>query len=91
MANQSLFIRSQSALTTPIKDELVMFDSDAGKYYGFNQVASAIWNHLEKAMTINMLCKRLTGEFDISYDQCHKEVIEFLPRLIKRGLIEVRS
>lgn len=86
---QTLIYRSESALSSPIEDELVMFDSQAGKYYGLNEVAASIWNHLSEAMTVAALGDRLAAEYDITPDQCRAELLAFLPRMQERGLIEV--
>ncbi len=86
----SRIVRNERALTSPIEDELLMFDAEAGKYYGLNEVATAIWNHLEQEQTVARLIDRLTDEFDISTEECQKEVMAFLPRLIEKDLINIR-
>lgn len=82
-------VRTNKALASTIKDELVMFDVDAGQYYGLNSVATAVWNHLETEKTVDELCQVLTQEFDISVKECLKEMLGFLPELEEKGLIEV--
>ncbi|MDG5766309.1 HPr-rel-A system PqqD family peptide chaperone [Balneolales bacterium ANBcel1] len=81
--------RSDKALGTPIDDELVMFDSGAGKYYGLNEVATEIWRHLEQSITVDELCARLTADFDLSRDECLADVLPFLEKLKERGLVKV--
>ena len=86
---QTRVVRSESAMTSPIEDELVMFDTKAGKYYGFNQVASAIWEHLAREISVLELRDHLTARFDISPEACYKEIAAFLPQLEKKGLVKV--
>lgn len=74
--------------TSAVANELVMFDKDAGKYYGLNEVATTIWNQLVSAMSVEDLCASLTTEFEISMEQCRQEVLDFLPHLREKGLIE---
>ncbi len=88
MKPDTRLVRTKKILASPIYDELVMFDSDAGKYYGMNTVASVIWNNLEESKTIEEMCDILTGKFDISKEKCLEELIGFLPDLEKRGLIQ---
>ncbi len=88
MKPDTRLVRTKKILASPIDDELVMFDSDAGKYYGMNTVASVIWNNLEESKTIEEMCDILTGKFDISKEKCLEELIGFLPDLEKRGLIQ---
>lgn len=89
MDESTRIIRSARALASPIANELVMFDAESGKYYGFNEVATAIWHHLEQEITIGELCKRLTGEFDVEPEQCRREVLEFVGKMRKRDLIDI--
>ncbi|NBC02157.1 MAG: PqqD family peptide modification chaperone [Bacteroidetes bacterium] len=89
MTRDTIIVRTNKALVSSIEDELVMFDVNAGQYYGLNNVATAVWNHLETKKTVDELCQSLTGEFDISMDDCRNELLEFLPELEEKGLIEV--
>lgn len=79
--------RSSHPLSSPIADELVMFDTKKGKYYGLNVVATEVWNRLDKPLSIEQLCSLLTKEFDVSMDQCQKEILEFLPEMLDKGLL----
>ncbi len=89
MERDTTIVRTNKALVSSIEDELVMFDVNAGQYYGLNNVATAVWNHLETEKTVDALAQNLTSEFDISLDECRKELLEFLPELEEKGLIEV--
>ncbi len=88
MDTNARLVRTNNALTTPVEEELVMFDTEAGKYYGLNEVATAIWNRLQNPQTIGSLINSLTAEFEISEEQCRKEVRQFLSDMINRGLVE---
>ena len=88
MDTNARLVRTNAALTTPVEEELVMFDTEAGKYYGLNEVATAIWNRLQNPQTIGSLINSLTAEFEISEEQCRKEVRQFLSDMINRGLVE---
>ncbi len=88
MDTNARLVRTNNALTTPVEEELVMFDTEAGKYYGLNEVATAIWNRLQNPQTIGSLINSLTAEFEISEEQCRKEVLQFLSDMINRGLVE---
>jgi len=89
MNRDTTIIRTNKALVSSIEDELVMFDAEAGQYYGLNNVASAVWNQLESEKTVDELCLALTDEFDISLEQCRNELLEFLPELEEKGLIKI--
>lgn len=81
--------KTNKALASAIDDEVVMFDADAGKYYGLNSVAAAVWNQLEEPKTVNEICDQLIKKFDIEKEQCVSEVLGFLPDLKEKGLIDI--
>jgi hypothetical protein len=81
--------KTNKALSSEIDDEIVMFDADAGKYYGLNGVAAAVWNQIDKPKSVNEICDQLTTEFDVEKQTCIDEVLTFLPELQKKGLIEI--
>lgn len=89
MERNTKIIRTDKALASAIDDELVMFDANAGQYYGLNSVATAVWNQLETAKTVDELASELTNEFDVSKKDCINDLLEFLPDLQKKGLIEI--
>lgn len=88
MLNGMQYRRTDQALATPVDNELVMFDAEAGRYFGLNEVATAIWERLEHPHSLDELVESLTAEFDISKEKCREELEAFLPRLSERGLIE---
>ncbi len=81
--------KTNKALSSEIDDEIVMFDADAGKYYGLNGVAAAVWNQIDKPKSVDEICDQLTTEFDVERQTCIDEVLSFLPELQKKGLIEI--
>ena len=89
MNSQTILKRTNKALASAIDDEVVMFDADAGKYYGLNSVAAAVWNMLEEPATIEEICDQLTKEYDVGKEKCMDEVLGFLPDLQEKGLIEI--
>lgn len=81
--------KTNKALASAIDDEVVMFDADTGKYYGLNSVAAAVWNQLEEPKNVDEICEQLITEFEIEKEQCVAEVLDFLPHLKEKGLIEI--
>lgn len=88
MNTQTRIKRSDRPLTSSVADELVMFDTEKGKYYGLNDIAAEIWNILEEPMTVEELCDTLTDEFDVEEEECRSDLLNFLPKLLDKGLVE---
>jgi len=82
-------VRSDGPVSAPVDDELVMADVDAGKYYAFNNVSAAIWNGIEKEITVQDLCLKLQAEYDVSPERCETEVLQFINELHAKGLVNI--
>lgn len=89
---------STIALTTPIRrkanvvgaeiqGEIVALDIEGGDCYGFNQVASTVWESLERTTTIDAICALLGEQFDVEEDRCRDEVVALINRLAQDGLV----
>ncbi len=74
-----------------VDDELVMADIDAGRYYGLNGVAAAIWQDLEHPIAVDDLCRRLCDRYEVSAERCSTEVLRFLTDMESRNLISVEE
>jgi hypothetical protein len=88
---QSKIVRNSDLIAEPIDDELVMADIDAGKYYGLNNIAAAIWQNVETKISVEDLCKRLCENYEVTAEQCSTEVLAFLNELETRNLISVEG
>lgn len=88
---QSNIIRSTAPVEAPVDDELVMADIDAGKYYGLNDIATAIWQNLETKITVHDLCAKLCESYDVTHEQCAADVLAFLKELAERNLVVIEN
>src|SRR5262245_12412461 len=82
-------VRKQSLFTTQIDQDLVMFDETAGRYFGLNPVANKIWELLEKTIAYEQLLQSLIDLYDVSHQQCKKDVDVFLIKLVEHDLITI--
>lgn len=85
--NGALYARNGRAVTGRLHDEMVMMDPEQGKYFSLNPVATRIWDMLERPMGIDVLCRGLTEEYEVSEIQCREEVTELLAEMVRLRLI----
>lgn len=82
------FQRSQTVLASAVGAEMVMMDIDVGKYYGFNDVGTRIWDLLETSCSIQFICEQLLQEFDVEPETCEQEVISFIENLLEFKIVQ---
>ncbi len=88
---KSEVICSSAPFSVSVGDELVMADVDVGKYYAFNEIATSIWNGIQKKISIQDLCLKLQDEYEVSSEFCLSEVLTFVNELHQRGLVHVTN
>ena len=81
--------RSPDQVWTPLGDELVMFNFEAGKYFGINAVGAAVWERIEQPARVADICADLENAFAVSSERCVNGVLKFLRTLEQRGLVVV--
>ena len=86
---QTTVIRNEDIIFSDMDDETVMMSMEKGEYYGINPVGRRIWELVETPRTADDICKALHEEYNVSPEQCHKDVLAFLVRLLEKDIIKV--
>ena len=72
---------------TNLNGEKAMIDFDTGNYYLIKGVGNVIWEMLYEEITPEEIIEKLLKEYDVSPEECEKQVIEFLEKLEKADFI----
>ena len=82
-------VRSGTAVFTELDDQVVMLDTERGKYYELDPVGSRIWVLLEGEPSMAELLDSLTAEFEVDAETCRNDLADFLEKLVELGLVAV--
>lgn len=83
------FIRNSKLIGVKVDDDLVMMDADQGYYFSLNAVGASLWHLLETPKTTHELTTALKESYDVSEEQCQKDVLPFLEKMLSVKLIEL--
>lgn len=83
------YTRNSRTISGRLHDEMVMMDIEQGKYFSLNNIATRVWDLLEKPMTLDELCGHLADEYEVEMLRCRAEVGELLKEMEKLGLVEI--
>lgn len=83
--------RATALMEANLGNEMVALDPAKGNCFGFNEVATRVWQRLAEPATFDQLRDGLLGEYDVSDEQCTSELRALLDDLVKRGLIATVS
>jgi hypothetical protein len=76
-------------VAAPMDDKLVMLDLAKGKYFGLDDVATAIWTAIAAPVRVADLCADLMARYNVAPEICRADTLEFLNRLREEGLVKV--
>ncbi|MEI6137634.1 MAG: PqqD family peptide modification chaperone [Mariniphaga sp.] len=80
--------RNNEILDGNLDGSLVMMDIQKGKYFSLNPVGKRIWELIEQPKSFDEITDSLQAEFEVTPEQCRSEVIEFLAKMEKSGIIK---
>lgn len=90
MDGNTKLIRRNDIMTADMNGSAVTMDMMSGKYYNMGETGGVIWNLLESEKSVNEVVDALTAEYDISKEQCMKDILPFLETLVDKGLLLVQ-
>jgi hypothetical protein len=79
--------RAVDLMEAELGDELVALNPGDGKCFGFNSVATSVWRQLEQPKTFEQLRSALLDEYEVSEEQCSRELRELLETLAAKGIV----
>ena len=81
------YYRNTETIDGEIDDNQVIMHIGRGKYLGLNSVGKRIWSLIEEPKTFEEILPALLLEYNISAEQCAKEVRTFLDKGVEFDII----
>ena len=85
---ETVYSRAAALFEAEVDEEIVALDRDQGEVFGFNGVASDVWRLLEQPCTLGDLCRELEDRYEVTPDQCAKDVGALLHQLVEMKLVK---
>ncbi len=79
--------KKEGLLVSELGNEMVMMDIDSGNYIGLNETGRAIWELIEEPVKVDDLIKQLMTKYDISFDDCSKDTLEYLNKMDEQKIL----
>jgi Coenzyme PQQ synthesis protein D (PqqD) len=85
----SIVKRAVDQVSCDMAGEAIVLNMKSGVYFGMEQVASLIWNLVEKPRSVGEIRDAIMKEYDVDSNTCEKDLKSFLDHLQAAGLIEI--
>lgn len=84
-----MIVRNNNIETAEMGEEVGMLDVETGNYYILNEIGTDIWSLIEKPVAFEQLIDKLRMIYDVDYETCEVESLEFIGEMIENKLIQV--
>lgn len=89
LSDSTKVVATDDQLATSVDGETVILQLESGTYYGFNDVASRIWELIQEPRTVADVRDEILAEYDVSPDRCARDVASTLTDMADAGLVEL--
>jgi Coenzyme PQQ synthesis protein D (PqqD) len=85
----SVLVRDEEPTAVAFEEGAVVLSLRAGSYFGFNRVATEIWDMLVEPCRVGEIFDALAKSHDVDEEALSHDVTPFLQTLIERRLVRV--
>ena len=85
--SDSCVVLSDEQVSTSLGQETVILGMGDGVYYGLDAVGARVWALLATPRRVSELVRVVVGEFDVTSEQCERDVLALLDELAERRLV----
>jgi len=85
----SVLVRDNEPTAASLDEGVVVLSVRAGAYFGFNGVASEIWDMLAAPHSVGEIFEQLAKQHDVDGETLARDVTPFLQTLVEQQLVRV--
>ncbi|MBU1660562.1 MAG: lasso peptide biosynthesis PqqD family chaperone [Chloroflexi bacterium] len=83
--------RTRDVLFADVGQEVVMLNLEKGRYHALDEIATEIWEMIAEPIRVADLIAALLTEFDVSPENCQRDVLTYLEQLQERDLLDIHE
>jgi hypothetical protein len=87
---EKIAVKSDKVASRVIDAEAVIVILDKQQTIVLNEVGSRIWEIMDEKKSVDDFARIIASEFDITYDEATKDIVEFIEDLTQRGAIVIK-
>lgn len=78
-------------LINVVEGQSVLLNLKSERYFGLDEVGTAMWHALTTSPSLAAACERLLAEYEVEAERLRRDLAELASQLVAEGLLEVRS
>jgi len=77
------------ALAREVDGETLLVSLTTGRYYGLDEVGTAIWAHIGRGARLDEVLEKVLAEFEVDRDTARDDLLRLAAELCEAGLLDV--
>jgi hypothetical protein len=86
---RTLLRQKPDLLSSSLDQDLVLMSLENDKYYGMDSLSRHVWELLAEPRSVGDVCALLRADYDVSPEQCERDLLAFARRLTEARLVEI--
>jgi hypothetical protein len=91
ISDRSVVVAAKDQVSCDLAGEAAILNVKSGIYYGLDPVGARIWTLMQQPREVLEIQNTITDEYDVTQDQCARDLMVLLEKLLAEGLIEIKS
>ena len=87
----SVVLAVKDQVSSDLGEEVAILDLKNGVYYGLDAVGARIWNLIQEPKAVNEIWDVLLDEYEVEPEQCERDLLTLLEKLVAENLVEARD
>jgi len=87
LSDSTTVVANDDCLSTEIDGESVILHMEQGKYYGFNEVGTRVWELTQESHSLEEICRTILETYDVDEERCRADIRELIAELIELDLV----
>lgn len=79
--------KSSNILQSDVEAGVALLDAESNTYFLLNNSGAVIWAELQDARSLDEICEAVAKEFDVSSDDCKRDIEQMLDSMVLKGLV----
>jgi coenzyme PQQ synthesis protein D (PqqD) len=84
---ETIVAQAEDVISAEVEDEVVMLRMNSSAYYNTDDIGAVIWKKIAEPITVRALCDFLMTRYDVTSEDCHRDVLAFLLKAHSEGTV----
>ena len=82
---------AETVFAQEVDGEMVLLDMESENYFGLDEVGTSIWQAMQENTDLNEVLKSLLAQYDVGEEMLEHDLVVFVEKLQKSGLVKVEE